>query len=174
MGIIRQPQQVKLFSGIIADSIESLAAALTIMQEKFGSIDIKSLEICFDFTDYYANEMGKELIRSWVGFKKLISPLDLAAIKVSANAIEDKLSVSSKRRVNIDPGYITAAKIVLASSKDFSHRVYMSEGIYGEVTLIYKHKEFVPLEWTYPDYKSKTAMEFFHKARKTFQEQIKE
>lgn len=173
MGIIKEPLKVKLFTGIIASSHGDLERALKGLEGKFGKIDAKSPAINFSFTDYYAPEMGKDLIRLWAGFEPLIEPSSLAQIKIYANELEEKYSVSGKRRLNVDPGYLTSAKVVLASTKDFSHRIYLSGGIYGEVTLMFKHKNFVPLEWTYPDYQSKAAVEFFLETRKIFQEQIR-
>ena len=166
MGTIRKPQEVKLFTGIIAVSRDVAAEALGALEAKFGAIDVKSPVISFDFTDYYAPEMGEGLIRQWVSFEKLIEPSELAGIKITTNEIEEKYSSSGKRRVNIDPGYITPAKVVLASSKDFSHRIYLSGGIYGEITLMFRHNNFIPLEWTYPDYKSAAALNFFMEIRK--------
>ena len=173
MGTIRKPQEVKLFTGIIAVSEVFAQKALEDLEEKYGRADFRSPLINFDFTDYYAEEMGKNLKRMWAGFEMLIDPGRLPEIKTAANGIEEKYSISGKRQVNIDPGYVTPAKIVLASSKDFSHRVYMAGGIYGEVTLMFKNKSFIPLDWTYPDYKSKTAMEYFLEIRRALQERLK-
>jgi hypothetical protein len=165
MGIIKKPESVKLFAGVIAVSSVLAEQALGKFSENFGEIDYRSPKIDFCFTDYYRNEMGENLCRYWVSFKELIDPSALAQAKISANKIEEIFKDSGKRQVNIDPGYITPAKVVLASSKDFSHRIYLRDGIYGEVTLMYKHKDFSPLQWTYPDYQSKTAYDFFRGIR---------
>jgi len=165
MGTIRKPQEVKLFTGIIAVSEELVDKVFEELVEIFARIDVRSPIVAFDFTDYYSAEMGGKLLRLWAGFERPIDPSELAAIKITTNGLEEKYSVSGGRRINIDPGYITPAKVVLASTKDFSHRLYLSAGIYGEVTLMYKHKNFVPLEWTYPDYKSEAALKFLAELR---------
>ena len=63
--------------------------------------------------------------------------------------------------MNLDPGYITPAKLVLASTKDHAHRLYLADGIYAEVTLAFRGKQWQPLEWTYPDYRRADFQEFF-------------
>ncbi len=166
MGTIRKPQEVKLFTGVIAVSREAAEKALREMQQKFGDIDVRSPEINFDFTEYYSPEMGRGLLRQWVSFDRLIDPSEIAAIKIATNQIEEKFSLLGKREVNLDPGYVTPAKVVLASSKDYSHRIYISGGIYAELTLMYRKNKFVSLEWTYPDYKSEVAVKFFNEIRK--------
>lgn len=165
MGKIRKVEDVKLFSGLIAKDKETISAAEEKLEKLFGKIDIRSKILKFTFTDYYEEEMGRNLLRCWVSFEKPISPEALAEIKVKTNKIENKLTDSDKRRINIDPGYIDGAKIILASTKNFSHRIYLSKGIYGEVTSIYKGKNFHFLEWTYPDYKAEDAISFFLEAR---------
>ena len=160
MGKILKPLKVKLFAGLIANSGSIISAAEKLLAKEFGAIDLESPVIPFAFTDYYSEEMGQNLLRKWVSFEKLSQPEDLSRIKVKTNSIEDKFSSGNKRAVNIDPGYVSLSKVVLASTKDFSHRIYLSKGIYAEITLIYKQKEFISLPWTYPDYKSETALKF--------------
>jgi len=173
MGAIRKPELVKLFAGVITVSRTIADKALNKFSDSFGPIDCISPVIDFGFTDYYKSEMGETLYRFWVSFDKLADPSALADAKIFSNKIEEDFMESGKRRVNMDPGYITPAKVVLASSKDFSHRIYLRDGVYGEVTLIYKHKNFSPLQWTYPDYQSQTAYEFFQEIRNKLQSQLK-
>jgi len=172
MGKIQKVLPVKLFAGLISNSEENIFAAEKTLASKYGQIDIESAVIPFDFTDYYNSKMGMGLLRKWVSFKKLILPSDLSCIKLKTNKIEDKTAQESKRKVNIDPGYINLSKVVLASTKDFSHRIYLDNNIYAEITLIYKQKEFVSLPWTYPDYKSKEAMKFLTETRQAFFKQF--
>ena len=94
----------------------------------------------FDFSSYYNPEMGQNLKRLWISFEKLFFSSELASIKVFTNSLEDSFAVNCKRQINIDPGYITPANVVLATTKDYSHRIYLDKGIYGEVTTIYKKK----------------------------------
>lgn len=174
MGKTATPDQVKYFCGIItthaslADKIEALLA------EEMGAIDLRSEPVPFAFTDYYEKEMGKNLLRSWISFERLGDPGELAAVKALTNLIERETAVGGARQINIDPGYLALSKLVLASTKDFSHRIYLSDGIYAETTLLYKHDDFEVLPWTYPDYISDPAQGYFKKLRAAYHRQIKE
>ncbi len=167
MGKAGTPAKAKLFIGVIAASEDALDRALAAAAEKWGPIDVKSAVIPFDFTDYYEKEMGKGLLRRWIGFSKLIGQDELAPIKAATNGIEAEFAKDGRRAVNLDPGYIELSKVVLASTKDFSHRIYIGKGIFAELTLLYKGKEYISLPWTYPDYKSAEAQKFLIHCRDT-------
>ena len=98
-----------------------------------------------------------DLKKQFLAFERLIDPAELAAIKRQTNEWEAEYAALGRhpepRPLNLDPGYITAAKLVLASTKDHAHRIYLQDGIYAEVTLAYRHRRWQPLEWTYPDYR---------------------
>jgi hypothetical protein len=151
----------KLFCGLIGHSFDDAIDELT---RRFGSVDLKMEAIPFAYTDYYKDEMGENLLRDWVTFEKLIDEEDIGKIKNITCGIEKKLSLRGRRTVNIDPGYVNLSRVVLASTKDYSHRIYIGNGIFAEVTLIYKKKTFTPLPWTYPDYRDN--IEFFERVRK--------
>jgi hypothetical protein len=177
MGKIRPAKQVKLFAGIIASGEETLLAAEKELESKLGKISLRSGIIPFDHTDYYEAEMGGGLLRRWVGFEKTRLPSELAPAKVTTNAIEDKFTKNggrrTGRRVNIDPGYAELAKVVLASTKDFGHRIYIGEGIYAELTLIYcKGEGYKGLPWTYPDYQGKEGGKFLSELRNQLKDEI--
>lgn len=175
MGRINAAIRVKLFCGIISSGAEVSEETLKILQGRFGNIDYKSAEAPFtDFSDYYNPEMGETLSRFWVSFDRLVYADELADIKVWTNSVEDDFAISGKRRINIDPGYITPASVILASTKNFSHRIYLSKGIYGEVTTIYEKNKFVKLPWSYQDYFSKPAQDFLIEARTKLLKQLKE
>lgn len=165
MGEVKTPEEVLLFSGIISQ--EENIAKLGEILNPIGEIDFVSEVLPFDnFTDYYAEEMGKGLLRCWVLFKGIKPLEDLHKVKLLSNEIENRFSVSGKRTINIDPGYITLSNVVLFTTKNYSHRIYISDGIYAEVTLVFSKKEgFKELPWTYPDYKTQAAKDFFKKAR---------
>lgn len=173
MGEIKTAAPVKLIAGEIFDSEETLKSAEKELSRMYGLIDLNSEVIPFDFTDYYNNEMGGRLSRKWVSFEKLISPEQLPDIKCRTNEFENKLSKAGKRRVNIDPGYISAPSLILASTKNYSHRIYLQKGIYAEVTLVYQNGAFNFLPWTYPDYKYAAAVDFFKKAREKYLKQVR-
>ncbi|OYD15318.1 hypothetical protein CH333_06030 [candidate division WOR-3 bacterium JGI_Cruoil_03_44_89] len=151
----------KLFCGLIGHSFDAVIEELI---ERFGKIDQRMGSISFIYTDYYIDEMGENLLRDWVTFEKLIDEEDIGKIKNITCGIERKLSLRDRRTVNIDPGYVNLSRVILASTKDYSHRIYISQGIFAEVTLIYKHKNFTPLPWTYPDYRDN--IKFFERVRK--------
>jgi hypothetical protein len=172
MGAIGEPKQVKLFCGIISSDEEIKQKTFDILKEKLGEIDFISDEMPFDFSSYYNSEMGNNLKRFWISFENLISASELADIKFFTNSVEDGFVIDEKRRINIDPGYVTLANIILATTKDFSHRIYLSKGIYGEVTTIYKKGEYIKLPWSYPDYLSDLATDFFLKIRTKLMKQL--
>jgi hypothetical protein len=165
MGAIGEPKQVKLFCGIISSDEEIKQKSFDRLKEKLGSIDLISDVMTFDFSSYYNPEMGDNLERFWISFEKLVSAAELADIKVFTNSIEDNFAIDNKRKINIDPGYITPANVILATTKDYSHRIYLKKGIYGEVTTIYQKNNYIKLPWSYPDYLSPIAVEFLLKAR---------
>ncbi len=177
MGAISQPEPVKLFVGMIASEPATFDECRVLLVERLGPVGIASDVFDFDFTDYYRDEMGEGLKRRFLSFERLISPEDLAGIKVFTNSIEDATaradsSGRSRRTVNLDPGYLASSKIVLASTKNFSHRIYLSRGIRAEITLQYMGGEFHSLPWTFPDYKGETYRPFFHEVRKKYRRQM--
>ncbi len=152
MGQIAKQEKVKLIIGLIARQ-EFLDSACLRSSKAFGAIDYKSEILDFDSTRYYEKEMGFKLKRQFITFLKLINPKELPGIKIKTNKIETKFFTSQKKRfVNIDPGYLSLSKLVLATTKDHQHRIYLDKGIFGEVTLRYREKTFCAWPWTYADY----------------------
>ena len=152
MSIPQDPQPAKLFVSIIAGSAGNIAKVLSELTGRYGILDFVSALLAFDYTDYYYAEMGQPLFRRFASFDGLISQEDLAQIKVQTNLLETEQSAGGNRRVNIDPGYLLAERLVLASGKNYAHRIYLSRGIYADLTLIYRDRDYRPLAWTYPDY----------------------
>jgi hypothetical protein len=172
MGQLRPVQLVKPIIGIIASTQSALAQAESSVISAWGAIDDKSPCIPFSFSDYYNAEMGTNLLRRWLSLSQLISPDTLASMKHTANTIEDSFRGAGKRTVNIDPGYIALSKLVLASTKDFSHRVYVGNQIYEEITLLFRANKFIALPWSYADYQCDTAMQFLTNARERLKQQL--
>jgi len=143
---------------------------------EFGDVDSSSQTFPFGFTDYYQDEMGKELERKFLSRGALVGPGKIADIKLKTNRLEEELAdeVGSgvSRPVNIDPGYIGLSKLVLATTKNYSHRIYLKSGIYAEITLQFKQDTFIPLPWTYPDYRSDEYIEYFSRVRKEYKRQL--
>lgn len=165
MAKIRGHEPVKLITGLIGK--ESLFDKVkTKLSRKFGKIDFESKILDFTCTDYYNREMGSDLKRQFLSFKRLISPDMIPDIKNYTNALESNFFSSNKKRsVNIDPGYLSLSKLVLATTKDHQHRIYLGKGIYAEVTLRYRDKTFRAWEWTYPDYRMKEYISIFNHLR---------
>ena len=160
---------VKLVAGMLSSVEELFSEAEEMLSRHFGKTDFASNIIPFRYTSYYENEMGKNLLRKFISFEKLIDAGSLAEIKILTGSIEKKLSNDSgSRRVNIDPGYLTAAKLVLATTKNYGHRIYIGNGVYAEVTLHFKDGSFKPWDWTYPDYRMDEYIEIFNKIRKIY------
>lgn len=176
MGKMRRHPKVKLISGLIAGREEWLEEAKDFLIEEFGPVDLESQIFPFGWTDYYQPEMGKGLLRKFVACEELIGPDRIKGIKIFTNKLEGRLArdIDSKveRPVNIDPGYIAKAKLVLATTKNYSHRIYLGDGIYAEVTLKFEGGIFTPFPWTYPDYKSKGYIEFFNRVRERYIDQL--
>lgn len=142
--------------------------ARRLLEEHFGEVALESEHYPFVFSDYYVEEMGSGLQKYFVSFSRLIRPDELVEIKLWTNDIEQQLATAGKRNVNLDPGYLEGAKLVLATTKDYSHRIYLGQGIYGDLHLRYRHGRFEPLEWTYPDYRQPLALDFFARVREWY------
>jgi len=172
MAVPRLSKPVKLFVGMIAQNLEWFEKATHILQKIYGPTDFESLPKSWDYTQYYVRELGTPLLRRFIFFERLIPPDELWKIKSATHAIEKQLGRmidgELHRKVNLDPGYLTQSKVVLATTKDFAHRIYLQEGIYAEVTLIYQGKGFQPLAYTYPDYRAKEYLELFNQVREIY------
>ena len=174
MSKLKKPKPVKLIMSIIFKEKEILNAVMQELSSIFGQMDFASEILPFNFTDYYCKEMGKPLKRQFISFLKLIPPETLPEIKHETNKVELKYSKEEKRQANIDPGYITAERLVLATGKNFTHRIYLRDGVYADLTLIYQNKDFRPLSWTYPDYASPGIREIFKQIREKYLSQLKQ
>ncbi len=176
MGVIRTPKPVKLFVGMLSSEPALLDECTALLSATYSAIDHESAVLPWETSDYYREEMGPGVYRKFIFFKELIDPAKLAGIKNSTNALEaqfsEKAPSGSRRRINLDPGYVTEAKVVLASTKDYSHRVYIGENMYAEVTLRYSSKErsFMAFDHTYLDFRTKTYQDLFNKARNLLRE----
>jgi len=166
MSYYGHPEKALLFTGALFSNEDYYAEARQSLERIFGEAIMESPPIRWDYTDYYKEELGEPLYRRFIFFKKLIEQDSISTIKLITNEIEKNLSTAGKRNINIDPGYLTAAKIVLASTKDYSHRIYLKDGIYAEVTLIFKNSRFVPHINTYRDYQDEKFVNVFMMARK--------
>lgn len=159
-------EPVKLFCGVILSPTLSQDEAVAGLNGIFGVIDYISPLVDFcKYTEYYNPEMGDDLKRFFVSFEELAHRGLLPDMKLKSIQLEKKLSVDGKRRVNLDPGYMTLGQLFLASTKDNFFRIYLRDGIYAEVTLYYERGEFRSFPWTYRDYASEEYHAVFHRMR---------
>jgi len=173
VGIAKKPQSVKLIVGLISSSFHLFPAVQGKLEGLFGPVDLESPLIPFSFTNYYNQELGPNLQRKFLSFARLIDPGRLAEIKSLTNELEERFQrPNNKRGINIDPGYLEPGKLVLATTKNQQHRIYLGQGIYAEVTLRFRRGRFEPWEWTYPDYRSEAYLDFFTRAREIYLEQL--
>jgi len=158
--------KAKLFAGIMYSDKKTYNLIVKELEKKFGKIETESAEYDFTkFTKYYVPEMGKKIFKKFLVFKRLISRDKLADIKLFTNELEDRFARKSKRKINLDPGYLTLHNLVLASAKDRAHKVYLKKGIYADLTLIFHKNSCEHFQYTFPDFKSKQVQEFFCKIR---------
>lgn len=162
------PRPAKLVVGLFLRDKDLVAPVVEDLRSFFGDLDQVSAWFPFDFTSYYAPEMGTPLFRRVMTFKGLIRQTDLAAIKRRTNAIEASYARKGSRSVNIDPGYMLAERFVLATGKNFTHRIYIGGGIYADLTLIFQKGAFRTLPWTYPDYADKRLQAFLTSVRNRY------
>ena len=172
MGAIQPPQPVKLICGVLFNHAVVLGGVEEALTSAFGDVDVRSPIWPFRYTSYYDEETGPDIQRAFFAFRRLADPEALPDAKVQTNALEDdlakRLNLTAPRPVNLDPGYVDKAKLVLATTKDYNHRVYLRAGVYAEVTLHYRKRRFEPWPWTYPDYRSAEYVEFFDEVRKRY------
>ena len=179
MGSIRTFNPVKLFVGILVADAGRLAEVETRLSAEYGEIDFRSPVIPFTFTDYYRRETGDRILRAFFSFERLIEADRLPEIKHSTNVLEAEFAKAGspsgdiQRPVNLDPGYIEHSKVILASTKNFYHRMYLGRGIFGEVTMHFRNNTWEFFPWTYPDYQSEQYGKFFLELRQRYRVQLK-
>ncbi len=161
----REPAPAKLIAGLLFCSFEVQNQVLRRLSHRLGPLDLLTEPEPFTYTRYYEGEMGKEIHRQTASFLDLVPVEDLVAIKLFTNDLEKEFSREGRRRVNIDPGLLSEERIILATGKNFTHRIYLKKGIYADLTLIYQKGNYRDLPWTYADYKNPLLLHFFNATR---------
>lgn len=175
MSTPKAPDPAKLVVGCIMNDKNLMDGLYDALEEEFGPVDMISAWLNFTYTDYYYKEMGSPLYRKVFVFKDLIAQEDLALIKEKTNQIELKFASEDKRNINVDPGYLVSSRFILATGKEYSHRIYIGHKIYADLTLMYSKTDgFKTLEWTYPDYASQSMIDFLLKVRAKYLLDLKE
>ncbi len=172
-----QPKPIKLFVALLSNDEKLFSPVDHDLATRFGPIDSASARLPWAVTGYYEKEMGPGLLRRFVSFALLISPEKLPEIKLQTQALEEKYQwvegERRRRRVNLDPGYLDAGKVVLASTKYAAHRIYLRAGIYGEAALVFQNGSFQPFFYTYRDYLWPETLVFFAALRSLYLRQLR-
>lgn len=173
MSLPRPPAPAKLVIGVLLKEQALFGELARRLAGRFGPPEMISPWFSFGYTSYYEREMGAPLLRRVAAFSELIAQDGLAAIKRTTNALEAEYRTEEGRRVNIDPGYLLLERFVLATGKNFSHRIYIGEGIYADLTLLFQKGGFQPLPWTYPDYADRPLSDFLLRVRRRYAAELK-
>jgi hypothetical protein len=173
MSTPQPPRPAKLVLGLFLQDKELLAPLAEELEAAFGPLDLVSPWIPFNFTLYYEKEMGAPLFRRMLAFSPLIAQDRLPEVKLATNAMEQTRTVDGRRRVNIDPDHLLLERFVLATGKNYSHRIYIGQGIYADLTLIYRWGAFQALPWTYPDYADQPLRRFLLAVRSRYALDVK-
>lgn len=169
------PPPVKLVCGILFHDKELLKPCLEDLIAAFGEMDFESPPLQFEYTDYYFEEMGRPLFRVFVSFLKLIRSEQLKEIKLFGGALERKYSTpEGKRRLNLDPGYLTGSAFVLSTSKNYAHRIHLGEGVFAQQEILFERKRVRTLDWTYPDYRAVEYQDMLRRIRQIYLHQLRE
>jgi hypothetical protein len=164
----KPPSPAKLVIGALLKERALYPAVVSELEAAFGPLDLVSPWLPFDTTRYYEAEMGFPLWRRVAAFKPLVAQERLAEIKLATNALERDRAAGGRRMVNLDPGYLLLERFVLASGKNFTHRIHVGCGIYADLTLVFQRGEFRALPWTYPDYADQPLRRFLSAVRQKY------
>lgn len=177
MGDINYPQAVLPIVAAFSRYDEALDWGRARCEAQFGPVKLVSPRFEFIETNYYEPTMGQGIRKCFWVFERLMDPGTLAELKLLSNEWETEYARmhrhAESRPLNLDPGYVTLAKLVLASTKDHTHRIYLQRGIFAEVTLFYRHGKWEHHEWTFPDYRRGDYQTFFSECREYLRRRIR-
>ncbi|BAU23521.1 hypothetical protein THC_1148 [Caldimicrobium thiodismutans] len=171
----KKVEPVLFFIALMEREYNSFKRIKDILEKDLGMVLLQSQTFDFSkFTDYYIEEMGSPLWKTFYFFEYLKEPEFLVELKHICYSLErETADLDGKRNLNLDPGYLTLSKVVLATFKDYAHRIYLGRSVFAEVTLIYRSGGFQSLPWTYPDYKEKMTLEYFNRARALYKDRLR-
>jgi|MTBAKSStandDraft_2_1061841.scaffolds.fasta_scaffold01210_11 hypothetical protein len=174
MGEAKIPRGALLFCGLLYATEEMFDTARVALENLFGPVLREARGFPFTVTDYYQDELGSEVYKGFLFFERFISMDSITHIKRETNKLEKALSLpGEKRSVNLDPGYLDLSKIVLATTKDRAHRLYLKDGIYGEVEYTYRKDSYEPCPWAYPDYEQEGYISLFNEMRSHYHKRLR-
>ncbi len=163
-----QKEKAVLLISLMYSQKEILPAIIAALEKSFGGIRHRSEEIKFDFTSFYENEFGRNLRKVYLLFERSFDIENLSDAKLLCHGLEKKYSINEKRTMNIDPGYMTKNSVVLASFKPRPHRIYLREGAYADLQLVFENKGWKGFPWTFSDIKSREVSLFLTQGRDVF------
>jgi hypothetical protein len=173
MARIQKPHPGRLIISTIYSSMDALADSLRALERRFGRVQYETIEIETSLASEYREEMGDGLMRRFFSFEKPVARASLPELKGICHKIEplfaDNMGDFVFRTVNIDPGILTPDSLVMASHREYNHRLYLRDGVFAEVALIYSRGRFMRLPWTVADYYDNEAIEFFKRVRDSFE-----
>lgn len=158
-------EEAVLFAGTLYASPAVYKAAYSRLDEIFGPVMLETCPLDWNYSGYYREELGAPLFRNFIFFSSIIDTAVLPEVKVRFVELEEDFSEDGKRRINLDPGYLSLAKVVLSSRKNYSHRIHLGRSVFAELELIYEKNAFHSLPYTYYDYRSDSTVESFNRAR---------
>ena len=166
---LQETQPLALVCAIMTGSEDLLAKARSELEARLGPVRRASAIYHFDFTSYYAGEMGDGLVKQLLCFAELVDPAALPQVKLQTMELEREMGLEKegqiRRRANIDPGLVSIESLVLATTKYSGHRICIAPSLFAEITLLYQKGMYRPLEWTYPDYHSREVQDFLQEVR---------
>jgi hypothetical protein len=165
-------EEAVIFVGSLCSSPEVFASVAPVLQKKFGDTLYESPSLPWNYSSYYDEELGAPLFRNFLFFDPIVDPVSLPDAKRATVEMEEEFSTEGRRRINLDPGYLTLAKVVLASTKNYSHRIYLGKGVFCELELFYEKGRFNPLPYTYFDYREKAFISIFVDARRSLKKKL--
>jgi hypothetical protein len=169
MAAVRNVEPVVRFCAVISRHHALRNHAINFLADQWGPCVARSDELEFEASGYYQATMGSQLIKTLVAFAGFVDPSGLADWKQQTNDWESNLATTGSypesRPLNLDPGYLTQAKLVLATTKDRDHRIYLRDGIFAEVTLTYVARQWQSHRWSYPSYRTADVAEFANQCR---------
>lgn len=167
------PAAAKTFLSVLSASWDSFWPELRPrLQELLGGIDYESELLPFTQTTYYDRELGAPITRRILSFAPPLAMDKLAVVKLATNNLENEWVRDGRRLFNLDPGYITQERLVLATGKNFSHRIYLTDGIWADLTLIFHKGDWFDLPWTFPDYATSEIKEHLTRIRDMYKNSL--
>ncbi len=173
MGTPREPRPVRFFTSVIYADPGLLGEVTARLRDLLGPVEETTAPAPFTHTDYYCREMGGGLERIFMLFTPLKDRGMLPEVKLATNLLEEERATEGRRKVNIDPGYLSLEQVVLATTKGYTHRIYLGRGLFADLTLMYGRGTYRPLDWTYPDYGGGELIALFNRWREGYRTALK-